>query len=216
MLHIRLFNRFILMSLALIFSSASNASLIDRIDFDTGAIDYGFDGVALGKEATVIDGILSVSNGVTSKEAVGDLFSPSYSDGGNGSEIRFDFSSLVSAVGVDFFANPADTTLSIFGATANLLESFTVPTGDMFVCTPGLCGFVGIDFGSDLISYAIIDTSLTLPQPGIEIYVDNIIYQSGVSAGPPSAVPVPAAVWLFGTALIGLVGFGKRKARIAA
>jgi hypothetical protein len=31
-----------------------------------------------------------------------------------------------------------------------------------------------------------------------------------------SAVPVPAAVWLFGTALIGLVGFSKRKARIAA
>jgi hypothetical protein len=30
-----------------------------------------------------------------------------------------------------------------------------------------------------------------------------------------SAVPVPAAVWLFGTALIGLVGFGKRKSRIA-
>jgi len=33
---------------------------------------------------------------------------------------------------------------------------------------------------------------------------------------PPGAVPVPAAVWLFGTALIGLIGFGKRKARIAA
>jgi hypothetical protein len=31
-----------------------------------------------------------------------------------------------------------------------------------------------------------------------------------------SAVPVPAAVWLFGTALIGLLGFGKRKPRIAA
>ena len=31
-----------------------------------------------------------------------------------------------------------------------------------------------------------------------------------------STVPVPAAVWLFGTALIGLIGFGKRKARIAA
>jgi hypothetical protein len=26
-----------------------------------------------------------------------------------------------------------------------------------------------------------------------------------------SAVPVPAAIWLFGTALIGLVGFGKRR-----
>jgi hypothetical protein len=213
MLHIRLFNRFILMSLALIFSSASNASLIDRIDFDSGAIGYGFGNFMQG-EINPGDGILlSVSNGITTNiPSVDPAFvSPSYSDGGNGSEIRFDFSSLVSAVGVDFFANPADTTLSIFGATANLLESFTVPTGDMFVCTPGLCGFVGIDFGSDLISYAIIDTSLTLPQPGIEIYVDNIIYQSGVSA-----VPVPAAVWLFGTALIGLVGFGKRKARIAA
>ena len=33
---------------------------------------------------------------------------------------------------------------------------------------------------------------------------------------PVPAVPVPAAVWLFGTALIGLVGFSKRKARIAA
>ena len=32
----------------------------------------------------------------------------------------------------------------------------------------------------------------------------------------PNPVPVPAAVWLFGTALIGLVGFGKRKASIAA
>ena len=27
----------------------------------------------------------------------------------------------------------------------------------------------------------------------------------------PSAVPVPAAIWLFGTALIGLIGVGKRK-----
>jgi hypothetical protein len=33
---------------------------------------------------------------------------------------------------------------------------------------------------------------------------------------PISPVPIPAAIWLFGTALIGLVGFGKRKARIAA
>ena len=31
-----------------------------------------------------------------------------------------------------------------------------------------------------------------------------------------SAVPLPAALWLFGTALIGLIGFGKRKTMIAA
>ena len=29
-------------------------------------------------------------------------------------------------------------------------------------------------------------------------------------------VPVPAAVWLFGTGLIGLIGFAKRKAGISA
>jgi hypothetical protein len=28
----------------------------------------------------------------------------------------------------------------------------------------------------------------------------------------PSAVPVPAAVWLFGTGILGLIGFSKRKA----
>jgi hypothetical protein len=29
-----------------------------------------------------------------------------------------------------------------------------------------------------------------------------------------SAVPVPAAIWLFGTALVGLIGFGKRKFKV--
>ncbi len=29
-----------------------------------------------------------------------------------------------------------------------------------------------------------------------------------------SAVPIPGAIWLFGTALIGLVGYGKRKSKV--
>ncbi len=33
-------------------------------------------------------------------------------------------------------------------------------------------------------------------------------------ANTTSAVPVPAAIWLFGTALIGLVGYGKRKSKV--
>jgi hypothetical protein len=28
---------------------------------------------------------------------------------------------------------------------------------------------------------------------------------------PPSQVPVPAAIWLFGSAMAGLVGFSRRK-----
>ena len=38
-------------------------------------------------------------------------------------------------------------------------------------------------------------------------YVDNI----SVEFGEASAVPVPAAAWLFGSALLGLVGMSKRK-----
>ena len=37
-----------------------------------------------------------------------------------------------------------------------------------------------------------------------------------ILVGPLPAVPVPAAIWLFGSALIGLVGFGKRKSWIVA
>jgi hypothetical protein len=36
-------------------------------------------------------------------------------------------------------------------------------------------------------------------------------YRRGIVSGYASAVPIPAAAWLFGTALIGLVGFGRRR-----
>lgn len=38
--------------------------------------------------------------------------------------------------------------------------------------------------------------------------MDNLLIEASET---PAVVPVPAAVWLFGTALIGLVGFGKRR-----
>lgn len=37
-----------------------------------------------------------------------------------------------------------------------------------------------------------------------------------LSAAGPSAVPVPAAVWLFGSGLMGLLGFTKKKATLSA
>jgi hypothetical protein len=51
------------------------------------------------------------------------------------------------------------------------------------------------------------------------LFYDTRYYFTGSSDVPyasfaVSAVPVPAAVWLFGTALIGLVGFSKRKSGI--
>ena len=47
---------------------------------------------------------------------------------------------------------------------------------------------------------------------GENVYFDNLsVATSGVSA-----VPIPAAAWLFGTALIGLVGVGQRRSSRAA
>ncbi len=39
----------------------------------------------------------------------------------------------------------------------------------------------------------------------------NDIYAWAVRSGDVSAVPVPAAVWLFGSGLVGLIGFSKRR-----
>jgi hypothetical protein len=83
--------------------------------------------------------------------------------------------------------------------------------------------------------YALIDYN---GFSGSTVHFTNNLYSGGNSAfGPvgsqtqygsydlkfnasfssPSAVPVPAAVWLFGSALTGLVGIGKRKkAQLAA
>jgi len=44
--------------------------------------------------------------------------------------------------------------------------------------------------------------------------IDNLSHVSLISA--PSEVPVPAAVWLFGSALFGLVGVGRKKKEMVA
>lgn len=44
---------------------------------------------------------------------------------------------------------------------------------------------------------------------------DLTVFTSAGGTPPPSAVPVPAAVWLFGSALMGLVSASRRKKSIA-
>ena len=48
---------------------------------------------------------------------------------------------------------------------------------------------------------------LTPPAEFFGLQVQSLSF----SPAPISAVPVPAAIWLFGTALLGLVGFSKRR-----
>ena len=51
--------------------------------------------------------------------------------------------------------------------------------------------------------------SITVLSP--ELTVGLKVQRLSFSPAPMSAVPVPAAIWLFGTALLGFVGFGKRR-----
>lgn len=67
-----------------------------------------------------------------------------------------------------------------------------------------------VNLGSDVSGG--IDFLLSAPCGAAEgcvsdYYVDNV----SVEFGEASAVPVPAAAWLFGSALLGLVGMSKRK-----
>jgi hypothetical protein len=74
-------------------------------------------------------------------------------------------------------------------------------------------------FSSDLLALDnAIGTSFTLTNPGFveflnndSLFSDNI---SGMSfrVSAVSAIPTPAAFWLFGTALVGFVGFSRRTA----
>jgi hypothetical protein len=63
--------------------------------------------------------------------------------------------------------------------------------------------YLGETLGIRLINNNDIDLS-GLDRWSAEVDFDDV----QLSVNP---VPVPAAVWLFGTALIGLVGFGKRR-----
>jgi hypothetical protein len=75
-------------------------------------------------------------------------------------------------------------------------------------------GFDGLYF-VDILSINIFDGF-----GGFTVQDGNIIAAGlidyGQQAANVGAVPVPAAVWLFGSALLGLVGFNRRKPAVAA
>lgn len=152
-------------------------------DFDANASEFTFDGLASGTTSAT-DGVLTALNGSVEAISAGDLVSPSYYDGGDASVLRFEFSSLISAIGLDFIANNQDATLSVYDSSSILLESFTLTRAEQYDCVGFGCGFVGIDLGANLISFATIDTPLN----GNELYVDNIKYQTAASVSEPGSL----------------------------
>ncbi|HLP90697.1 MAG TPA: PEP-CTERM sorting domain-containing protein [Nostocaceae cyanobacterium] len=194
----------IALGIGVIGTSSAQAASISRSDFNADAVNFDFESATLGStDAT--DGTLTVTNGVVRNRGTsfGLVLGNSYYDGGDSSVIRFNFLNPVSAVGVDFTANVADTTLSIFDSANNLIDSLTLDrtTLPTISATSYPTSFIGLDAGSNLIAYATIDTPLN----GNELYIDNIIYQS-------VAVPEPASMLgLLGVGVLGTISSIKRK-----
>jgi hypothetical protein len=105
-------------------------------------------------------------------------------------QTSINFSSKLKSIAFSFVSNPGTT---VFSAYLNnvLVESVAVATG----YDGNFFGFTNILFNTLKIDSSNADNGAYL--------IDNL--------QTPSTVPVPAAVWLFGSALTGLLGFGKRK-----
>ena len=127
-------------------------------------------------------------------------------NGSNAQLMRFDNTSFwnadiaggATAVSVDLgdYNQDADQVfLSIFDSANNLLDMITQDLADSFT------GMVTLSLASaSTIAYANYGTTGALGISGI--YSDNFTV---------SPVPLPAAAWLFGSALLGFFGFSRRK-----
>jgi hypothetical protein len=109
---------------------------------------------------------------------------------------QFDFDTPVSAFGFLWGAADYTWTLSAFNGN-NLLETL--------ILNPTYGSNSGDYFG---IAHAgITHATLTINGNSDYVFIDNFT----VNSANVSAVPVPAAVWLFGSGLVGLLGFNRKR-----
>ena len=97
-----------------------------------------------------------------------------------------------------FASPPSSITIDLFASTGSLVNTVVRSMSPDYAqySLSGLGSFAGITFRDNN------------ARGGLRF--QDMSYNS-VSAVPVPAVPVPAAIWLFGTGLIGLIGFSKRR-----
>jgi hypothetical protein len=179
---------------------------INRTQFKTTAVNYapsvtrgpgGTDGAVV-----LTDGFITVTGGfVTFLAPVQNAGFVFYHPGYRGPPLlMMTFASPVQAMGLDWISDEFNPRLSVYNAQNVLLENLIL---DWTLCpTMGNpeCpyGFIGIDVGEKLISYATLDTVDSTG--GNEVYIGRWIYQPGPDASPspslsqqPSASPEPSA-----------------------
>ena len=222
MLYFHKFNRFILISLALLslsISSSAQSAVIDFQDVSSGSC-------------------AGQGNSVTSR---GFNFTGNSSDpalwtcdagviGNNTSAALIDANSLSIVTMTAADSSPFSLQSFYAGSRMNYQQQtvssyYGLSTGIDVVGTKAAGGTVTQSFNFNYLDFDKFTLSLgfqglssvkftSIGGGRTEFLIDDITVNP--VAARPSVVPVPAAVWLFGTALIGLVGFGKRKSKIAA
>lgn len=77
----------------------------------------------------------------------------------------------------------------------------------------------GISFSNRYNANDIFDTTgsfFNQPLSVLQFDANDAVYARWSEVTPPSAIPIPAAIWLMGSGLIGLLGFGRKKKAVAA
>ena len=117
----------------------------------------------------------------------------SYLNGYNSNQYSYIFSETVNAFGFSIGALDETYLLSAFDVNGSLIESVTV--------NPAYLQYVGLT--SSGIKTATFTQLSTTHYAADTIMIEDFRYQA-------SAVPIPAAAWLFSTALLGLAGVKRR------
>ena len=188
------------------FSVCANAVVVDY----TTVVDGTFVSVSLG--GTTVTGSSNVTSGLFPGTPFRGLGIEGVASPSNG-DLSLDFSEVMS---IDFGTSVGAVTLSIvdIAPVGNILFEFEAFDGLTSLGSFGLAAATMAPESYDLfagtglshltsLSFSVLTPSSPVP-PGVPfgLQLQGLSY---------SVVPIPATLWLFGTALIGLVGFSKRR-----
>ncbi|MCF6203014.1 MAG: hypothetical protein L3J59_04980 [Methylococcaceae bacterium] len=144
-----------------------------------------------------------VTMGGGSSNGIGSYFySGSAVDLSSYSELGFDWGADLAGAGVDILFSDGVNTATVASWTSLAATGGSAPTDLVAQLV------MGIEWGA-VDSTAITEIEFVVSGvQNMDSVIDNI---NASGSGSVSAVPVPAAVWLFGSGLVGLIGISKKK-----